>query len=113
MGKPRETSGNGPDWTDIAVYLNEVQTTHQCTLSLDIQPVGRRDGHRLSVSLVASWVDLTVQGGMAAELFGSYFPTSENRTMEGLVYRLCHQMDKKLSVTRWYQSSFEGKAPPA
>jgi hypothetical protein len=92
MGKPT----NGPDWTDISVYLSEITEQTGCELILVITPGGSPGGLPLSVCLLANkagsspW---TVGEGWSVS---AQWPNRENKTLEGCVFAACARVDNEI-----------------
>lgn len=112
MGKAHENSGSGPDWIDIAGYVQEVEKTHQCTITLAVSRLGSRRVPTLLVDALATWPDLGSEGSVAGVGAGGRFPCGAHATFEGLIYDLLVRLDWQLSKERWYQPKLPLEDPP-
>jgi|SRR6185503_21129403 len=104
MGKSVNGRENGPDWTDTAAYMKELEKTYSISLLATMQLVTTRGGPQLHVVLSASWPDPTKSGNTGATGVGCSYPTVNAQTMACAMYNLCHQLDHHLSTDRQYQN---------
>jgi hypothetical protein len=104
MGKLASTRVTGPDWKDTAVFMHELEKMHCISLFVTMQLVTSCKGLELHVALCASWPDPTKPANTGATAVGCSYPTINARTLETLLFNLCHQLDYQLLMTRWCQA---------
>lgn len=107
MGKAQwVNSSNGPDWTDIGIYLMELEKLHQCecTLLMSRATTGASCAVLVTVHVVSS---APSEGLTQREMALKHtWPTAKHKTMEGLIFRLLHELDATLSREWWKQGEF-------
>jgi len=97
-------SSTGPDWTDIARTLRELERLHTVWISLRILSAGLRNsnGLRIVVSAFTNVLGANQDTGVVSLLVE--WPNLSNATLEGAAYSLLIQLDHKLSEKLWEQS---------
>lgn len=99
-------SSNGPDWTDIRVFMKELMVLHRCAVYLEIFPGSTAGGPclRLVMSAVSNepGSDLKV----CEESVSVEWPNNGGKSLEGNSYALCVRLDKVLSDKWWKQEEF-------
>lgn len=108
-GKEWRASSTGPDWTDIARTLRELERLHTVWVSVRILNAGLRhsNGLRIVCSAFTNVLGTTQDTGVVSLMVE--WPNLSNATLEGAVYSLLIQLDHKLSEKLWEQ----GKLPLA
>jgi hypothetical protein len=107
--KEWRASSTGPDWTDIARTLREVERLHAVWVSLRILNAGLQNsnGLRIVCSAFTNVLGATRDTGVVSLMVE--WPNSSNATLEGAAYALLIQLDARLSDELWAQ----GKLPLA
>ena len=101
MGK----STPGPDLTDCAQYLRQIETHHKVAVTLLITASGSLGGIPLSCVALATpdkLVEVMTDVGWSCE---RRWPHRSHRTFEGCVYGLLMQLDEILTSFRWEQET--------
>lgn len=96
-GQPTPTGEHGPSWSDIRQEMEALMETYggAVTIELSVAPRNRPGApHALWVRLVHRERSDGVTGAERAA--GGQWPTSEHRTMPGLLYRLAVLLERKL-----------------
>jgi hypothetical protein len=97
----------GPDISDVATMMKAMETLHNVSMRVSLQPAGLAHDVCLNVVVQATTTAgiLGTEVPTAIELVGRW-PNGENQTMDGFMFRLLHQMDAKLSKENWGQLKF-------
>lgn len=101
-----QQSNNGPDWTDIGIYLGELEALHrgECTLIISRATTGDSSAVLVTVHVMSNEPG---PGLKPRELALKHtWPTARSKTFEGLIFRLLHELDATLSREWWKQSDF-------
>lgn len=101
MGAKRHNQG--VDWSDVAIYLREVEKHHNCTLVLEMKPDGALFGSSLWITIRWTVPQLVAPGKVMQQELRETWPKSSFKTMASLVYQLVHRADHELSRTVWQQ----------
>lgn len=104
---PAERS-NGPDWADVSMMLDALETFHDGQASLEIRQAP--GVHTCALHVKARFVSTMLDEGAVArtlEVEGEW-PTAANRTLEGFVFRILHELDAKCGKQLWRQGSLWG-----
>lgn len=101
--RPSELPNYGPDWSDVAAYLREIEKTHQATVEISLFTDGRNYVQTLYVRVRASWPQFTgVAKAGKVELYAKW-PDHRHSTMEGLSLALLYQIDHKIGSETYTQ----------
>lgn len=103
MGSKRGYSG--VTWSDVAIYLREVEQHHNVTLVLEIKPDGALFGGTLWVSLRWTAPQLVAPGKVMQGEMREVWPRGDYKLMESLAYQLVHRVDHELGRTVWKQAA--------
>jgi hypothetical protein len=103
-GKEWRASSNGPDWTDIARTLREVERLHAVWVSVRILNAGLRNSNGLRIVCSAFTNVLGSQQDTGVVSLMVEWPNLSNATLEGAVYSLLVQLDYKLGESNWVQT---------
>ena len=106
--KEWRASSTGPDWTDIAMTLRELEKLHQVWISLRVLNGGSRHSNGLRIIAAAFTNVLVVQGETGIVTQVGEWPNKDTASLEGTVYRLLLELDHKLSATVWEQAKLPG-----
>lgn len=103
MASSRDTS-NGPDWTDIALLLRELQILHKSSVSLVIKPDGPGQSSAMDVEAFA--VREGHQGTEVGYSVSVKYRVTPSRPgqMPAMMLRLLYELDRLCLVTFWRQS---------
>lgn len=95
--KPWRASSDGPDWTDIAVCLREIGTTHGVVLALAIL-ASPFEGCSLRWTIAATGMprEASVLGNPVTALSGEW-PCKDHAQLTHCVYAGCLRMDAVLT----------------
>jgi hypothetical protein len=99
-------AANGPDIVDIGAFLREMEKLHDCTFKFEI---GVGPGHYVgaaNVSIVILTKELKTGGQVLKERLTEAFPGHKHKTLEQVMYYLCHRADVWCSRNVWHQSTF-------
>lgn len=96
-------STNGPDWTDVRLYMVLLGQHHKCTVWLTLQPDGADVSTVLRVMMSASWEDLSASSATRSVTAAVTWPNVNNKTLEGCAYALAMMLDNVLMKERWTQ----------
>lgn len=96
-------STNGPDWTDVAMLVRAMESYHGASLSLVMLSDGSSASSTLRINVVLSRPALPGTQAPAVGLT-TVWPNRQNRTMEGCVFRLLHELDAKAGRELWGQA---------
>jgi hypothetical protein len=107
-GKEWRASSTGPDWTDIAITLRELEKLHNVWISMRVLNAGLRHSNGLRIVCAAYTNVLVTAGDTGVVLVSREWPNPDNGSMEGTTYRLLHELDSKLSAEVWEQSPLPG-----
>lgn len=95
---------NGPDWTDIAMYLGALDELHECKAGVLITTAGEARNGALRVTLMARFAvvpgsalpeEVVVEGG---------WPCAESHSLEAHVYEGIYRLD--FAIGEAYQQRF-------
>jgi len=103
MGAKRRVEG--VSWSDVAIYLREVEQHHNVTLVLEIRADGALFGGTLGVALRWTAPQLVAPGKVLQGELRETWPRGDYRLMESLVYQLVHRVDHELGRTLWKQAA--------
>ena len=107
MSKAWRKSSNGPDWTDIRIFMKELMVLHSCAVYLEILPGTSREGPMLRLVLSAVSNSPGSELKACEESAIGHWPSNRSITLEGEVYGLCVRLDRILSEKWWKQGVFE------
>lgn len=101
-------TANGPDATDVMVLLFAIQELHGVRVSLAMSPAGELPDTRVQVVAMATKDRRNGTAVVHSVSRKRYYPSSDARTLEGLLFRLLHELDMDCS-TMWVQEAFSPK----
>ena len=107
-GKVWRASSNGPDWTDLALTLREVEKLHGVWCSLRIVNAGVRNSNGLRIVCSAFTSLLTSSQDTRVVAMTDEWPNGEGLSLEAVAYRLLLDLDFKLSETLYEQERLPG-----
>jgi len=105
LASSRGTS-NGPDVTDVVVMMKALEEVHGVQLSLLLSPAGELPDCRMCVVGVAMRNSLRRGGQPNSVSRKRFFPSGDAKTLEGLIYRLLHELDLDCSKM-WEQITLD------
>lgn len=106
MKKVWRSSSNGPDWTDIRIFMKELQILHKCAVYLEVMPGTTVTGPELRLVLTAVSNEPGSDLKVCEEAVSISWPNNGGRSVEGNVYQLCVQLDHRLTERWWKQEVF-------
>lgn len=113
MGKGKGTgykagsTTNGPDWTDVAGIIREMEKVHSATVKVEVFTDGTNYVGTLYIRAYAVLPVLDSPGKtVRAEKF-SRWPSHQHATMEGLIFKLLHLLDYSLSEKVYKQATLD------
>lgn len=96
-----DRSDTGPSWNDVQDHLRELGKTHHraCRIELALCP------DRAGQTTYGLWVRVVAwersEGRLTGEIAtGRKWPTSDHKTMPGMMLRLIHELDHRLTEMR-------------
>ena len=107
-GKVWRASSNGPDWTDLALALREVENAHGVWCSLRIVNGGLRNSNGLRIFAAAFTNVLTASLDTQVVALTDEWPNSEGLSLEAVAYRLILELDYKIGQKFYEQTKFPG-----
>ena len=102
MGK----SSNGPELTDCALYMRQIEEHHQVSVTILVTAGGSHGGLPVCLLAIALPSKLDDPWEKPAWTSERRWPCLNHRTYEGAVYGLLMDLDEVLTKARWEQSSF-------
>lgn len=102
--KEWRASSTGPDWTDIARTLRELERLHNVWCSMRLLNAGLRHSNGLRIVVSAFTNVLGTAEGTGVVSLMEEWPNSKSATLEGTVYRLLLELDARLSAELWEQA---------
>lgn len=101
---PSEKSSNGPDWTDVAMMVNALDTLHECRTGILI--TAGSQGHNGGLHITITSVFAVLGGTTTAREVrsDSEWPCPDCRTLEGHVYGGLYAHD--YAIGEAYQQRF-------
>lgn len=103
---------NGPDMQDCSTYLWDIQRSQNCHTTLLMELAGYEGGShwRVHILSVSRRLVGTVPEWSAATHF--VWPSRENKTFEGALYRALAGHDAEMSKQAFLELTKEAKPPP-
>jgi len=98
-----QKSSNGPDWTDLKLFMSEIEKFHEVLTSVSLTPADGKKSPSLKVVVMSSALSVPTKAGTCIYTTEGEWPGANGRTLEGTVYFLLHQHDAHLSEERWDQ----------
>lgn len=92
MGKPT----NGPDWTDVLLYLTEISDGREQRVSILLECDGYGAGPRWRIYAFTSPRKVALVGESQGAGVVALWPHGDHRTMEGAVFNLLAVLDAEL-----------------
>lgn len=89
----------GPTWGNVAVMVRSLAKTHHIVPRVFFVPLLLKDDvYRMQVVCEAFKPGVGARGTVLCKTWRDW-PTREHKTMPGLVFRLLHELDARLSDT--------------
>lgn len=106
MASSRDTS-NGPDWTDIALLLQELQLLHKSSVKLVISPDGPGASSAMDVEAFAVREGhLGTEVGYSVSVKYRVTPARPGQ-MPAMLLRLLYELDRMCLTTFWHQEKLK------
>jgi hypothetical protein len=103
-----QNSLNGPDWTDVLVFMKAIENLHSVSVVISIVPtVYDGPSGMLTISARQLGKDASVLGSYVAALSGEW-PCREHANMTDCIFAGLYQIDHQLSVKVWKQNILPG-----
>lgn len=99
-----ELPRQGPSWGDIRQYLVEIATTHNVAVYVRMMPawdIGPTEWVAIVGAHMPLQRDKPTRGPTEVH---RGFPHRDHQTIEGMVYRLCYELDYKLGNSAYTQA---------
>lgn len=97
MGAHETRSEHGPSWGDVLTFLDDLRETYGGHTKVEITPIPlTRWGDSRGLWVRVIWLEKPNVFCMGERAAGGSWPTSEHRTMPGLLYSLCYQLERKM-----------------
>lgn len=96
---------SGLDWTDVTALIMAVEALHGVHVNLTMSVDGGYAPYRVQVVAVAMKGSVDATGLRRSVSRKRFFPSNDALTMEGLVFRLIHELDNDCT-TMWTQERF-------
>lgn len=96
-------AASGPDWTDIGLYLRELEKLHDCASMVSIQPGGLASDStvRLTVLLTSAFASVGMRPKCVAVT--QTWPNPNWRHLEACLFNMLHIIDFKATEGLWEQ----------
>jgi hypothetical protein len=95
----------GIDWMEVTVLINALESLHDVTVSLTMSLDGAFVPYRMQVVALATKKGATSGGLPRSVSRKRFFPSVDAASMDGLCYRLLHELDHDCGEM-WVQESF-------
>lgn len=95
--QPTPSGDTGPTWNDVRAFMDTLMGTWGGCVLVQITLAPRnpqKTSYGLWVRVV--WMEHGEPRAAPERAAGRAWPTSEHRTMPGLLFRLCHELERKL-----------------
>jgi hypothetical protein len=97
MGAHESRSEHGPSWGDVLTFLDDLRETYGGHTRVEITPQAlTRWGDRRGLWCRVVWKEDPNKPHSGERAGGGGWPTPEHRTMPGLLYKLCHELERKM-----------------
>lgn len=83
----------GIDWTTVAAMIGAIEAMHTCRVALTVTTRGQAHNGSLTFVLEAQFNTLPGSDLPKVVKVEHHWPSNAARTVEGLVYNLCWQLD--------------------
>lgn len=97
-------SPNGPDWTDVAMTLREVEKLHSVWCSVRMLSDGSHASSSLRIVCSALGNELVRPAVAGVVMVTDHWPTKDGLTITGVIYRLLLKLDHELLERNWVQT---------
>lgn len=97
MNGHESRSEHGPSWGDVLTFLDDLRETYGGHTRVDItpQPLAKW-GDRRGLWARVIWLEDPNKLHTGERAAGAMWPNSEHRTMPAMLYRLCHELERKM-----------------
>lgn len=97
------SSQDGPDWTDVAMTLREVERLHEAWVSVRLLSDGSRASSSLRIVCSAFGNQLISNAESGVCMVQGEYPNPRGTTITGEIYRLLLMLDHELLEKNWIQ----------
>jgi hypothetical protein len=95
----------GIDWMEVTVLMNALESLHAVDVSLVMSLDSAFVPYRMQVVAIATKKGGTSGGVKQSVSLKRFFPSADAGSMDGLCFRLLHELDHECSKM-WRQESF-------
>lgn len=102
-----KTTGNQPDWTDIAQMMREMMKLHEgSTVHVDLVTDGALYAGTITVVARGTAPQFVGPGEVWKGCVQVAWPGNQFKTMEGAVFYALHKLDALMCRDVWHQEQF-------
>lgn len=99
-----QDSRNGPDWTDVLTYADQLQQFHRCACTVALQPGTTSVSYRWRVIVMLTASTPRGHLGSTSVCAECDWPTHMHKTLTGAVMAAMYALDHKATEHFWEQT---------